>query len=240
MFPAMRTFLVVAALAGVFLLVGARAVLPDVLGNLVEDDLMQRYDPQERPEVSLEGEAPATFAGEFTGGRVEMRRPDLGGVRPERVVADLGRFDVAVLESVINGEVRFEEPPSGKMRAELSEEFLEREVSGAVDFPVESVTLGHGQMRVGTTVEALGARLPVSVAGDVAVRNGEISFKPRRLRAAGVPVPGRIGRRILGEAGFSYPIRDLPEGVSVTGGEVEEGRLVLTGELREAAFTDGG
>ena len=94
---------------------------------------------------------------------------------------------------------------------------------------VTGVELGEGYLAVGSELEALGARVPVRVEGDFALRGDELRFEPRRLEALGAPVPQRFTQDLLQGASFAYPLK-LSFG-KISSVELREDRLVLTGEV---------
>ena len=75
----------------------------------------------------------------------------------------------------------------------------------------------------------MGTRVPVRVEGGFDLRDGELRFEPSRLEALEAPVPRRFTQDLLRGASFAYPI-ELPFG-EVSGVELREDRLVLTGEV---------
>ena len=58
---------------------------------------------------------PRMLAGEFARGRVVLDGPDFGGVRAERVAMDLDPFGVDMLSTVLTGNIRADEPLSGRL-----------------------------------------------------------------------------------------------------------------------------
>jgi hypothetical protein len=71
----------------------------------------------------------------------------------------------------------------------------------------------------------------VGMEGGFTLRDGELLFEPRRLEALGAPVPRRSTQDLLRGASFAYPV-ELPVG-EVSGVEVREDHLVLTGEVED-------
>jgi hypothetical protein len=149
---------------------------------------------------------------------------------------DLDPFDLDVLGSLASGRIRSEEPLSGTLRAELSEEEVTKIASSYADAPVEGVELEEGMVTVCSEVEVLGVSVPVGAEGEAAVQDGALHFEPRQLSAFGEPLPSRLERRLLREADFSYPVDELAAGVEVSGVEVHEDRLVLTGAVTSLAL----
>ncbi len=210
-------------------------MLPSLLEGLVARNLRDGLGLVEAPEVNLVSDpAPSALLGKFEEGEITLTSPELDGVRPDEVTINLEPFDLDVRGSVASGRIESEEPLSGTLRAELSEEEVVRLANSSDNLaaPVRGVRLEEGYLVVGSEVEALGARVPVGVEGEVALRDGELLFEPRRLEALGGDVPERLTRGLLEGVDFAYPI-DLPFEGEVSGVEIHEERLVLTGEVSD-------
>jgi hypothetical protein len=63
------------------------------------------------------------------------------------------------------------------------------------------------------------------------LHQGALIFEPRRMWTLGTPVPGELREQLLVGGDFSYPLRGLPDGAEITGVEVSENRLILSGEV---------
>ena len=214
------------------LVAGVYFLLSSLFEVAVAQNLQGRLGLSSAPEVDFGGDPANALTGEFGGGRVVLPGYDLGGVRPEVVVIELAPFDVDVLGSLTSGRMLFQQPPSGTLRAELSEGEVARiAASEVVGFPVRGVDLEEGRAFARTEVNAFGQAVPVSVKGGVGAQNNALNFEPRSVEAAGVTVPGRLTRELLQSTSFIYPIVGLPAGVQITGAEVGRDRLVLTGEV---------
>lgn len=208
-------------------------MLLPLLENTVAENLRQQMGLRSAPEVKLRG-APGggLLLGEFSGGRVVFEDMPLDAVRPDRVVVNLDPFEIDGPGSVAARSLVTEEPLSGRLRAELSPETLTKAVrSEAGGAPVEEVSLEGGQMVVSAELSVLGGSVPVSIGGEPVVRTRALVFEPEEARAAGVRLPDRLLRRFSGDAELAYPLKDLPEGVAITGAKVEDGRLLLTGRV---------
>jgi hypothetical protein len=71
------------------------------------------------------------------------------------------------------------------------------------------------------------------VEGDVVLRGrGELGFEANRLELLGAPLSERLTRRLFEGVDFAYPI-ELPFEGEVSGVEIHEERLVLTGEVSD-------
>ncbi|HSL00528.1 MAG TPA: DUF2993 domain-containing protein [Rubrobacteraceae bacterium] len=224
----------------VLAIVGSYVLLPALLERLVADRLQEQLGLRSAPEVELRGEPPPRPPGSFSGGSVTARGAEFDGVRPSTTVVDLGPFNLDLPASIAAGAPRSEEPPSGTLRVELPEEEVARLARREADVPVRSVDLRKGEVVVGSEVRALGARVPLSVRGELSFRGGALRFEPRGLSAAGVPVPDELADRLLAEAGFEYIPQGLAYGAEITGAEVREGRLILNGELERIPLGGGG
>ncbi|MGI8909424.1 MAG: LmeA family phospholipid-binding protein [Rubrobacteraceae bacterium] len=220
-----------ALLAGAIALIGAYTFLPPILEAAVAGDVRDDLGLAETPGVMLESDPqPTMLAGKFSDGRVSIRDGELGGVRAESATVDLDPFDVDVLRSVRRGEVVGEEPLSGRLRVAVSEEEITHLAGENADVPVSGIELERDRVIARSSVPMFGVEVPVSVAGSLDLRDGSLVFEAGGLEAAGVPVPDELADQLLSGAGFAYPLEELPDGVTLTGAEVEEGRLILTGE----------
>lgn len=198
--------------------------------------MQSRLGLAEAPEVDLTGGAPLeVLTGEFEEGRITFKNPELvDGVRPDETTIDLGPFDIDVLGSVRSGRLKSEEPISGRLRVELSEEEVASitATSSSAVAPVTSVKLEEGYVAVGSEADILGVRVPVMVEGSPVLRAGELRFEPRRVEALGAPVPQGLAQGLLGGASFAYPVGELlPFEGTLSDVEVHQGRLVLLGEV---------
>ncbi len=219
---------------GTVLFLGAYALLPLLLENLVAQGLQNQLGLAEKPEVYLESEPLSTLTGTFEGGRVTLANPQFGDVHPDEVTVDLDPFNVDVLGSVTSGRVKSEEPVSGSLRAEVPEREVARIAAtfGIVAAPVREVELEEGWMIVGSEAKVFGARIPVVVEGTLALRRGTLRFEPVQIRPLGAPVPTRLTRGLVREVSFSYPINESPFEVTFSDVEVHKDRLVLFGTVQ--------
>lgn len=227
-------FAAVIVVVGAVALIGCYTFLPSMLERMVAGNLRQSLGLASEPDVKLVSDPPPKMlAGKFARGEIEMKGADLGGVRPDRVTVDLAPFDVDMMESATSGAVKIREPLSGTLRVELSEEQVEEIARERVeDFPIERVKLTEDQATVSSEVRILGFPVPVSVDGGVLVRNGAMAFEPREVRAMGVVVPQRLTDALLAGTDFGYRIEGLPYDTELQDVKVEEGRAVLTGDIR--------
>lgn len=211
-------------------------MLPSLLEGLVARNLQDGLGLAEAPEVNLVSDpAPSVLWGRFEEGEITLTNPEFGGVRPDEVMIDLEPFDIDVRGSVASGRIESGRPLSGTLRAELSEEEVTRlaAFSETLAAPVRGVRLEEGYIVVGFEVEALGTRVPVGVEGEVVLRDGgELGFEARRLDVLGEPLPERLTRRLLEGVDFVYPV-ELPFEGELSGVEIHEDRLVLTGEVSD-------
>lgn len=236
MFRALLALLAATLLLCAVVLINTYTFLPPLLENLVARNLQNRLGLSERPEVDLRSDPPPNMLlGRFEEGKVTITNPELGGVRPDMATVDLQPFDLDMLGSLASGRIRGEGPLSGALRVELSEEEVARLASSsAPSVRVTGVELGEGYLAVGSEVEILGAHVPVRVEGDFDLRDGELRFEPSRLEALGAAVPRQFTQDMLRGASFAYPI-EIPFG-EVSGVELREDRLVLTGEVEDLSI----
>jgi hypothetical protein len=149
------------------------------------------------------------------------------------VTIDLDPFELDVLGSVRGGELASEQPLSGTLRMEVAESEVARIARESTeDVSIDGVNLEKDRVTVESGTQVLGVDVPVAVRGGLEVREQELVFEPRRVSAFGVSVPDGISERLLAQADFGYPLDDLPYDAEISRIEVEEGHLVLSGELR--------
>jgi hypothetical protein len=213
-------------MVSVIVLVGTYTFLPLLAEKMVARNVQEGLGLRERPEVELQSDPPpAILAGMFSGGRISLGDADLGDVWARRVAVNLNPFDLDVTESVLAGELRSEEPLSGTLRAEVSEVEISRITK------VQDIELKEGRVRVILEAQVLGFDVPAYVQGSLLLRDGALIFEPRRMWALGTPVPGELREQLLARGDFSYPLRGLPHGAQITGVEILENRLILSGEV---------
>ena len=93
-------------------------------------------------------------------------------------------------------------------------------------------------MVVGSEVPALGMQAPVSVQGRLLLRGERLVFQPRRVSAPGAEVSEVVAGQVLEGINPSYPLEGIPYGAEISGVEVAENRLILSGELRRIPLGD--
>ena len=229
--PFLRALLVATLSLGAVLLVSSFVLLPLLLEKLVAQGLQSGLGLADEPHVEIRGDLPlGALAGEFEEGQVTFANPELpGGVRPDEVTVDLDPFDLDVLGSVASGRLRVEEPVSGELRIELSEEEIVEIATVFAASPVGEVELEEGRFVVGSEVELLGVRVPVSVEWELDIRDSVLHFEQVRAKALGEPVPDEL----LAGASFEYPIGELPFEGELSSVEIREDRLVLVGRAED-------
>jgi hypothetical protein len=216
----------------VVLLIGPYTFLPALLEYAVATDVQNRLGLEKQPEVNLRSDPPLNMLrGEFSGGRIGLRNVDLGVVRAEKASIDLDPFDIDVWDTMKNGRVVDREPLSGALQIDVSEDEVARLVEKRSELPVTSVGITKDGLVVGSEARILGADVPVSVQGNLGLRDDALDFEPQNLEAAGVPVPDELADRLIDGAVFEYPLDRMPYQIRITGVETEEGQLVIDGRV---------
>jgi hypothetical protein len=216
----------------VVFLIGPYTFLPSLLEYAVALDLQARLGADKQPGVKLNSDPPLRMlAGEFSGGRIVMKDIDLGSVTAKRASIDLDPFDINVWATMKSGRVVDREPLSGALRVDVPEAEVSRLAKAGSEIPIMGVDVQEDGVVVRSEVSALGTQFPVSVEGDLRVRDGELTFEPHGLRAAGVPVPDDLADKLLVGTSFEYPVDRLPYRTRITGVETEGGRIVLSGRV---------
>jgi hypothetical protein len=216
----------------VVVLLGPYTFLPSLLEYAVATDVQNRLGIEKQPDVSLKSDPPlAMLEGEFSGGRIAMRNVDLGGVRAEKASIDLDPFDIDVWDTMKNGRVVARKPLSGALQIEVSGEEVARLAEKSSPVPVKSVDIERDGVVIGSVARILGADVPVSVQGNLDLRDDALVFEPQGLEAAGIPVSDELADRLIDGAVFEYPLDRLPYQISITGVQTEEGQMVLDGKV---------
>lgn len=225
--------LLVAAVLIVLLVIGTYTFLPPLVEGYVARDLQGKLGLAETPEVELTSDpAPLMLLGQFADGRVVLPPSEMSNVRPDEVAIDLDPFDVDVAGSVVGGGLQTGSPLTGDLRVELSEAEVNRIASSEVtQYPITGVDLREGSALVGSEVSILGFPIPVGAEGGVEVQDNFLVFLPSRVEAFGSTVPDSVADELLGGTSFVYPLGEQFGGSTVTGAELREDRVVLTGEL---------
>lgn len=232
----LAAFLVIAASVVIF----SYLFLPAMMERAASERLQEQLGLQDRPHVDLTVEPPPSAPGSFSGGRIEMRGAEFGGVRTSETVIGLDPFELDLAGSVAAGGLKSEEPLSGTLRAELSEAEVSRLAREQSSVPVRSVSLEEGEVVVGSVARVIGLEVPLSARGGISLRGESLVFEPRHLSASGVPLPEGLSEELLSEASFAFRAEDLPYGATLTDVEAREGRLVLSGEIEEIPLGSGG
>ena len=149
-------------------------------------------------------------------------------------MADLVDEDLDVLGSAKDGALRSEEPLSGTLRAVVWEEEISRLTKDEASVPVQDVELERDLVLVRSEAPVLGFDVPFLVQGALTLRRGRLVFEPRQMTALGAPV----GEQLLAGVDFTYPLRRLPSGARITGVEVAEGHLVVSGEVERIPLNE--
>jgi hypothetical protein len=227
LWPVLALLLVAAAV-----LVGAHTFLLSFAERKVAESVQDRLGLEQRPGVELESSSPANvLAGEFSGGHISIEDAQFGGVRAESASIDLDPFDVSVLDSASSGVLRSEEPLSGTLRVGIPEEEVGRLARVGTDVPVRGVDLSRDGVLVRSAAPVLGVEIPVSIRGTLHPRGEELVFEPQRVEALGSALPEGLAEQALAGTDFAYPLGGLPYGAKISDVEVQEGSLVLSGEV---------
>ena len=211
-------------------LASAYFLLPLLFERMAASDIRDRLDLESAPEVELERGSPArVLSGRFSEGQVTMEDVGLGGLRVDRAVVDLDPFDVDLIESVAGGTIETGKPLSGALRAAISEEGVTRLARAEAGVFVRDVELRRGRMLVRSTVAVFGLDGPLSVKARPVLQDESLIFEPQRVEPFGSSLPEGFSEQALAGTDFAYPLDELPYGAKISGVQVQEGRLILSG-----------
>lgn len=216
----------------VVFLIGPYTFLPSLLEYAVARDVQARLGIERQPDVTLKSDHPLRMlAGEFSGGRIVLKNAELGGVQTDRARIDLDPFDINVWASMRTGHVVDREALSGDLRITVPGEEVSRLVKAGADVPVTGVDVREDGVAVRSEASVLGTQFPVSVEGDLGLRDDNLVFEPQSLKAAGFRVPEGLADKLLEGVDFEYPLDRLPYKTRITGVKNEGDRILLTGKV---------
>lgn len=225
--------LIILFLLVVVLVVGSYTFLPSVAERQFSGAIQDRLNLDKAPQVTLKSEPPLNIlAGKFKSGRVVLEGLSFEGIRPERTVVNLDPFDLNLPGSLRAGEFESKKPLSGEIVMDLPEQELVRLANTGNGGPtVQSVTLQPDRMIVDLQAQVMGINVPVSVVGTLKLRARTLAFEPRGISAFGVSLPQGLSDRLVSEAGFEYPLDDLPYDTEVSDIRVEDDKVVVEGRI---------
>jgi LmeA-like phospholipid-binding len=236
LWPVLALLLVTAAV-----LVGAYTLLLSFAERTAAQSIQDGLGLENKPGVELESASPAKLlAGEFSGGHISIEDTQFGGVRAERATIDLDSFDLSVLDSASSGVLRSEEPLSGTLLVDIPEEEVGRLARVGADVQVRGVDLHRDRMLVRSAAPLLGVEVPVSIRGTLHLRGEELVFEPQRVEALGSTLPEGLAEQALAGTDFAYPLGGLPYGAKISEVEVQEGSLILSGEVERIPLGSSG
>jgi hypothetical protein len=210
-----------ALLVLVLIVLAPFTVLPALLESATARLLQDQLGLEEAPEVEIESTpAPMMYVGSFSKALVSAKGIEIAGVKISNVIMDLDPFNLNIMESA-------EEPLSGKLSVELSEDNVSQLAQVGSGVPVQDVQLEDDLV---VLEMSLGFGAPVTVRGRLSLQNGLLVFQPEQVEGA----PGFVSsEQLLALTRFSYPVTDLPFGAKVTGVKVQKGSLTLSGDIQE-------
>jgi hypothetical protein len=209
-------------------------ILPALLESVAARALQNQLELQETPEVEIESSpAPMMYAGSFSKALVSAKGIELGGVKTENVFMEFDPVNVNLVESATSGGLSTEQPPSGKLSVELSEDSALRLAQAGSAVPVQDIEFEKDQVVLKL---ALGFGSPTSVRGRLFLQDELLVFEPQEVDEA----PGLVtAEQVLAVTGFAYPtsglpfaVSGLPFGVEVSGVDVRKDRVTLSGKIR--------
>ena len=131
------------------------------------------------------------------------------------------------MESATSGALSTEQPLSGRLSVELSEENTSRLARLVSAVPVQDVELEEDEvvMRM-----SLGFNRRPRTAAGYPPQNGALVFDPQQIEGAPAFAPTE---QLLDLTRFAYPVSGPMYGAKVSGVDVQKDRLILSGEVRK-------
>jgi hypothetical protein len=224
----------VALMVLVLIVLAPYSFLPSLLGSVLARTLQDQLGLESLPVVELASDpAPVMYAGSLSEAFVSAEGVELRGIRVEKVVMDLDPFNVNLLESATSGALSTEQPLSGRLSVELSEENTSRLARLVSAVPVQDVEFEEDEvvMRM-----SLGFGSPVAVRGRLFLQDGTLVFEPQQIEDAPAFAPTE---QLLNLTRFAYPVSGLMYGATVSGVDVQKDRLILSGAVRNIPLGEG-
>ncbi len=216
-----------ALLVLVLVVLAPYSFLPSVLGSVLARTLQSQLGLEDRPEVELASDpAPTLYAGSLSEALVTAEGVELRGIKVEKVIMDLDPFNVNLVESATSGALSTEQPLSGKLSVQLSEENTSRLAQLVSNVPVQDVELEEDEVVLRMS---LGFGSPTAVHGRLFLQNGTLVFEPQQIE--GAPAFAST-EQLLALTRFAYPVSGLMYGAKVSGVDVRKDHLILSGEIR--------
>jgi hypothetical protein len=216
-----------ALLVLVLIVLAPYSFLPSLMGSVLARALQSQLGLESVPEVELASDpAPTMYAGSLSKALVSAEGVELRSVRAEKVIMDLDPFNVNLMESATSGALSTEQPLSGELSVELSEENTSRLAQLVSAVPVQDVELEEDQIVLRMS---LGFGSPTAVRGRMFLRDGTLVFEPQQI--VGAPAFAST-EQLLALTRFEYPVSGLMYGAKVSGVEVRKDRLILSGEMQ--------
>jgi hypothetical protein len=217
-----------ALLVLVLIVLAPYTFLPPLLGSVLARTLQSELGLESVPEVDLESApAPMMYAGSLSKALVSAEGVKLRGIKVQKVIMDLDPFNVNLVESATSGALSTEQPLSGKLSVELSEENTSRLAQLVSAVPVQDVELEEDQVVLSMS---LGFGSPSTVRGRLFLQNGSLIFESQQIEGAPAFAPTE---QLLALTRFEYPVSGLMYGARVSGVDVRKDRLILSGEIQK-------
>jgi hypothetical protein len=198
----------------------------------VTEELQREYDLGRRPVVQVRDFPflPHLATGRFS--TIDVAATDVSARGINAAQLQLTVHGVRVPRDVLLGE-------PGRItvdRAEGTVELTEAEVSRLLADRLRggSLAIGEDSVEIRVRVPLLGQTLDALVTGELAARDGGVSFTPEEIRLG---EQGRLGpaqeNLLSSRFSFQVPLPELPAGVRLERVETRPGTLVLSGRAAD-------
>ncbi|SNR95697.1 Protein of unknown function [Geodermatophilus pulveris] len=225
------------ALLVVLLLVGGLLLVADRVGEEVAEDQVARVIAERgalggAPDLEFAGFPFLTQAvsGRYEELRVSLDSADLG--QPAGTRADVSLRGVRVpLSDVVSGSVQQVPVERVDGTATLAYALLGEQLG-----PGATVTPEGDGLRVATSVDFAGQRVPLTATGTVALDGGDLVVDVEDATTAGVDAPDAFVEQVSDALDLRYGIPALPFGLQVTGVRTAEDGVRVTVEATDTVL----
>ncbi|MFW6638679.1 DUF2993 domain-containing protein [Nocardiopsis algeriensis] len=219
----MRKFLVVLLVLLAVLVVAADMGGRSLAQSMIAQQISQRMEMSEEPEVSIEGWAflPQALGGTYEELNIRATSATLGEVTAEQIEITASDVEAPLADLLSTPNV-----VAGTLEgtAVLPYSFVNPYLPEGV-----TVSTENGSPRISGTVALadFGISVPVEAAPEITVEEGTILVTPTDVQVGDAPVD--VSGMVADMITFSFPMPELPYGLALTGAESIPGGLRITG-----------
>ncbi len=216
----------------IVLMIAVQIYLPGMTSAAVEQALYKRYGFQD-----IEVEVHSLPAVNILAGKIGQLRINV----PEAVFNNMTVSDVEIvlhglsinLFKVYRGEIDYSLAQRGELEFEITEQSMNDYLSGKPvnGFKEILIELNADKSIIKSQIVLLGKDISFDVAGNFAIEDGNMVFIPDNLIIQEYSVGEVFQDKVKGNLNFQIELGDLPYNTRLTGLEVLDDSIRVTGEI---------